>query len=430
MIYEQITALFNEFNTKLFKAVLGEEISPCIITLNRKNKTFSGNYFAHYISLDKSVSSKSELFLNPDYFGVRPRIELLQSLVHEMMHLYQHEHGTVVKVGTHDEQFLDFMNAIGLMPSSNGRPDGKNIGGKNFFNYPLPGGEFLTVCNGLVERDLFPNWFVSTTPSDVSIDSIIKDLYEIKELLDGEVDPYLLEVPLLIKNNIDVQALLSCLTVDHVTQRVDLDRNKASALADRKIEENKINDVKDEIYQEPVLSSTFVNSDEGVNHKIYKEDKYTAGRFDQKINNEKHKSVVSDESKQEDEMLGDNFVIDPLDSSSVGIDDNDAAGQFLKALERKVDAGSSDPINESVPIKQKKEVLPRVVHSADEIASILGLKSAAAEKPAEKKKTRYKYTCPCDNIIWGGLSMSVICGVCQLHFKCETLDVEKDVVSK
>lgn len=438
VIYEQFKAVFDRFNEELFGEILGDKISDCVITLQRKSNTYSYMTFQSFLSLDKSDNKLHEICLNPEYFGVRPRIELLQSLVHEMTHVYQHSYGTVTKEGAHDEQFMDYMNAIGLMPSSNGLLDGKTTGGKKMFNYPLPDGRFLEVCNELSREGLLPKWFELAMPSKVSIDSIVAGLYNTHDLLGGLVELELLEVPILINKNIDVQSLLSCLTVDQETKKIDLDRSKASNLAEQAIKEDVEQESNDDgCYEEKKLSSTFDNHDDKPYVKSEPKPNFEKPKaqdigYDNADHDDDNDPDTDDgyedpidggsEEKSDNQLIEENFQVSSAPTPIDDLDEDDDAARFLRQ------AMANKP--EKFERPETKDQSPRIVQSTDEIASILGLESAGEKKVAEKKKVRYKYECSCGKTIWGGLGLSVICGNCQLHFICETIERETGVVEE
>lgn len=408
-IYQQLEELFDLLNNSLFIEILGNEVPPCIITLQRKNNVFSSNTINAFVRINKA-SYIHEISLNPQYFGIRPRIELLQALAHQMMHLYQHEHGEITKLGSHDEQYLDFMNAIGLMPSSTGMPDGKTLGGKKMFNYPMLDGAFLKTANHAAQKGLLVDWLEVDLPKNVTVDSLVKEMHAVYELLDDFVQPALLDVPILVKMNIDVQSLLSCLRVDSRTNEVFVDQEKARDLAEDAIRESKQRET-----GEKVFSSTL--NPAAVQHEPDEE-----GRDKDEADVEDREQVSAGIDNEDDRQILDESFQE-VDSENQGSDlvdlefKNDAAAQFLKQHDR------PKPV-----AKPPVPAEPVIVKSTDEIASILGLETAGERKAPEKKKTRYQYKCSCGKTIWGGLDLNVICGVCQLTFKCETLDVEKNVV--
>lgn len=413
LINAQLSKIYNVFNEELFYKILGDFVPDCIITLQRKTNMYSEMNHNNFVDLETN-KKMSEIVINPQWFGVKPRIEILQYVVHQMVHVYQHAYGEPAGKGKHDEQFLDYMNAIGLMPSDTGLPDGKCLGGKKVFNYPMPDGAFLRVSNELAEAGELVSWFELEKPKSFSVDALVKELYLKKEMLDGCVHASLLHVPLLISQNIDVDALLDCLKMDDSQKEIVVDRAKASKLADEAIKSNR--DAKNEEEWRNIRQSELGEKPCG--------DKLSTGKASQATDNidtehsdDKPSTFSDDLAENESDLLGGNFHIaehDTFDDGTAG----DAADIFLK---RAMDNKPEKFETVAHPGQQK------VVKSMDEIASVLGLASAAGEvkKPANKRD--FKYTCSCDKTIKGGLGMSVICGHCQLHFICETIEKEVNV---
>ena len=389
----QLQQIFDEFNTKLFKGILGEKIPECVISLQRKNNMYSEMHHKSLVDLNTNVKV-SEILLNPVWFGVKPQIEILQYLVHQMVHVYQHEFGEVSQSGKHDEQFLDFANAIGLMPSDTGLPDGKPLGGKKIMCYPMVGGAFLDVANELAEAGKLITWFELEKPRSFSVDSLVRELYEKKELLGGMVHQSLLHVPLLVSQKIDVDALLDCLKLSDDGTGVTVDASKASKIADDAIVHIR-ESAKENEWKFHTTNETSVN-DDPIEPTVY----------------------VHTSDDAESEFIDQNYQVNTrldLEEETHG----DAADIFIKqAMANKLEA-FEQPAH---PGQQK------VVKNAHEIAAALGLSSTACEPKKVVNKKEYKYTCSCDKSVKGSLGMSVICGHCQLHFMCETIEVEKDVV--
>ncbi|WP_322097642.1 SprT-like domain-containing protein [Pelagibius sp. Alg239-R121] len=94
-------------------------------------------------------TATDEIAMNPEFFGKERVIEVLQTLVHEMCHLWQHHFGNPGRGRYHNEEWADKMESIGLMPSSTGRPGGKRIGDR-MNDYPIPGSAFLMVAKALL----------------------------------------------------------------------------------------------------------------------------------------------------------------------------------------------------------------------------------------------------------------------------------------
>jgi predicted SprT family Zn-dependent metalloprotease len=98
-----------------------------------------------------------EIALNPAYFGVIPIVEILQTIVHEMAHLWQHEHGKPGRRRYHNAQWANRMEAMGLMPSDTGQPGGKRTG-EHMADYPIQGGRFLAAVDALLTKDFRVSW--------------------------------------------------------------------------------------------------------------------------------------------------------------------------------------------------------------------------------------------------------------------------------
>ena len=66
----------------------------------------------------------AEIALNPDTFEDRTDMEILNTLAHEMCHLWQHYFGKPSRGGYHNREWATMMEKIGLMPSSTSEPGG------------------------------------------------------------------------------------------------------------------------------------------------------------------------------------------------------------------------------------------------------------------------------------------------------------------
>jgi hypothetical protein len=87
--YTSLTTAYDFFNGELFDSGL----PPCLITMQRHKGTFgyfSSERFANTTNL-KEVTD--EIALNPVHFANRQPIEVLATLTHEMVHLWQHHNG-------------------------------------------------------------------------------------------------------------------------------------------------------------------------------------------------------------------------------------------------------------------------------------------------------------------------------------------------
>jgi predicted SprT family Zn-dependent metalloprotease len=149
--YTSLDAAYDFFNRELFAGSL----PPCLITMQRHKGAygyFSGNRFA---SLANPEEVTDEIALNPATFATRTPPEILSTLVHEMVHLWQHHHGKPSRSGYHNAEWAAKMRAVGLIPSDTGEPGGKETGQK-MTHFVQPQGRFEQACTAyLAAGDAF-----------------------------------------------------------------------------------------------------------------------------------------------------------------------------------------------------------------------------------------------------------------------------------
>lgn len=150
--YAELQQAYDHLNAALFDA----QLPPCLITLQREKRTCGYFSAARFAALDGRMTD--EIALNPAFFAVVPLIETLQTLVHEMVHLWQHHHGKPGRGRYHNEQWARKMESIGLMPSSTGRPGGRRTG-DCMADYAIEGGRFLQACESLLSGRFTISWY-------------------------------------------------------------------------------------------------------------------------------------------------------------------------------------------------------------------------------------------------------------------------------
>ena len=159
--YGELRQAYETFNRRLFDGAL----PPCLLTLQREKRTYG--YFSSKRFGNRQGETTDEIALNPEYFAVVPLLETLQTIVHEMVHLWQAHFGKPGRARYHNTEWADKMEAIGLMPSSTGRPGGRRVGDM-MADYVIPGGQFATVAAELLEREDFGiTWYDRFTPAEV-----------------------------------------------------------------------------------------------------------------------------------------------------------------------------------------------------------------------------------------------------------------------
>ncbi len=106
--YDRFQQAYEHFNKALFENALPN----ALITLQRRKGTFG--YFAGARFSDVNGRPADEIALNPAHFASRALPEILSTLMHEMVHLWQHHHGTPGRGRYHNREWAEKMKAVGL----------------------------------------------------------------------------------------------------------------------------------------------------------------------------------------------------------------------------------------------------------------------------------------------------------------------------
>lgn len=149
--YSELQDAYDFFNAELFEGSL----PCCLITLQREKRSYG--YFSANRFQRADGTRTDEIAMNPAYFATLPLVEILQTLVHEMVHLWQHHLGTPGRARYHNMEWARKMQSIGLMPSDTGLPGGRMVG-DCMADYPIAGGRFLAACEQLMTRDFQISW--------------------------------------------------------------------------------------------------------------------------------------------------------------------------------------------------------------------------------------------------------------------------------
>jgi hypothetical protein len=152
--YGELQAAYDHFNKELF----GGELPPCLITLQRKDRRVMGYYSNGRFGHRREDRKTDEIAMNPMHFLASSDMEALQTLVHEMCHLWQYHFGKPSRTGYHNKEWADKMQSIGLMPSSTGEPGGKTTG-QHMGDYPIEGGRFEAAARELVDSGFVISWY-------------------------------------------------------------------------------------------------------------------------------------------------------------------------------------------------------------------------------------------------------------------------------
>ncbi len=149
--YTELQHAYNVFNPRLFDG----QLPPCLITMQRKNRTygyFSGERWNSLLGM-----RADEIALNPAHFATRSTEEVLATLAHEMVHLWQHHCGKPSRSAYHNREWAATMDAIGLCPSHTGEPGGKRTG-QHMGHYVVASGPFAQACTDLLDEGFVISW--------------------------------------------------------------------------------------------------------------------------------------------------------------------------------------------------------------------------------------------------------------------------------
>ena len=142
--YDGFIQAYSHFNKNLFNGVL----PYCMITMQRKNGAY-GYFAGDRFGTRDGEQKTDEIALNPTHFKAQTTEEILSTLVHEMVHLWQHHFGKPARTSYHNREWAVYMRGIGLIPSDTGQPGGKETG-QRVSHYIATGGKFAKVCAELI----------------------------------------------------------------------------------------------------------------------------------------------------------------------------------------------------------------------------------------------------------------------------------------
>lgn len=150
---EAMQKSYEYFNVELFNG----ELPNCMLNFSRSGRRVMG-FFIPSTWEERKPNGKSnhlhEISLCPSWLN-RDAREVMSTLVHEMVHLWQQEFGSPSRRGYHNKEWARKMVNIGLFPSDTGQRGGKIIG-QQMSHYILPGARFEMVFNKIPEENLMP----------------------------------------------------------------------------------------------------------------------------------------------------------------------------------------------------------------------------------------------------------------------------------
>lgn len=180
-LYSFFMSAYDHFNAQLFN----KKLPDVILTLQRQSNAMG--YFSSNRWGSKKGAELHEIAINPQYFSQYPMIEIFQTIVHEMVHLWQHEYGKPSRTGYHNKEWSDKMISVGLMPSDTGKPGGKKVG-QHMNDYPMKDGTFSVSCRKLVSSGVLLPYYDKQVPFSLSLLNVMGNSDEVNEASDILID--------------------------------------------------------------------------------------------------------------------------------------------------------------------------------------------------------------------------------------------------
>lgn len=157
--YREFQEAYDYFNGELWEGKLPQ----LLVTLQRKPR-MAGHFAPERYQHRTEAEVIHEIALNPDVFIGQTDEQVLDTLVHEMSHVWQQTFGKPGRRGYHNKQWGVEMKRIGLYPSSTGEPGGKETGEK-MSDYIVDGGPFQVACRRLLAKGFRLDWQSHVRPA-------------------------------------------------------------------------------------------------------------------------------------------------------------------------------------------------------------------------------------------------------------------------
>lgn len=166
--YGALQLAFDHFNEELFEG----RLTPVVFVFLRKARMCGAFRPAAWRRRGESggaveagaVATADEIALNPDFLLERGVMDVLSTLVHEQVHQLQVLVGTPSRPTYHNAEWADMAEAVGLRPSSTGRPGGNRVG-QRMDHYIEPGGRFEAAAERLLATGWDFRWEARATGS-------------------------------------------------------------------------------------------------------------------------------------------------------------------------------------------------------------------------------------------------------------------------
>lgn len=150
--FKKYQAAYDYFNRMLF----GGKLNPCLLVFHeskkKKDGIMQGYFWAHQWTKGKDICHEISLNRNTLTRGFKL---VFGTLVHEMAHQWQQDHGKPPRKCYHDREWAAKMVEVGLIPSDTGEPGGKQTG-QRMTHYIEKGGAFARALAKMPDEIRLP----------------------------------------------------------------------------------------------------------------------------------------------------------------------------------------------------------------------------------------------------------------------------------
>ena len=142
--------VFDYFNQRLFD----NSLPDCMLSFSRRRRS-SHTLFTPGQWREKTGSATPEISLNLKQLREDDPIEVMATLVRQMVHLWQERYGQPSRNGYFNRQWAEKMETIGLIPTATGMPGGRRTG-QGVKHYIIAKGQFAQAFLEMPATYLWP----------------------------------------------------------------------------------------------------------------------------------------------------------------------------------------------------------------------------------------------------------------------------------
>lgn len=146
--YQILHAAFDHFNRELFDGALPH----VMLTMDRSRRKAIGVFSWNRFESRKGEGTTHEICLNPKKFKGVSDEDILSTLLHEMVHLWQFEFGRGSRSPYHNREWADKMETLGLIPTDTGKLGGQRTG-TSMTHLIVEGGPFQESARRFLQRE-------------------------------------------------------------------------------------------------------------------------------------------------------------------------------------------------------------------------------------------------------------------------------------